>query len=45
MLTEEHLEWLMLTASEAPESLSDDRIDDIIDRFTDWPGKTRVVPL
>jgi hypothetical protein len=38
-------EWLMLAAIEGPDQLSDEMADEVVDRFRDWPGKERHIPM
>ena len=44
-LLDEHMEWLMLAAIEGPDQLSDEMADEVVNRFRDWPGKERYIPL
>ena len=44
-LLDVHMEWLMLAAIEGPDQLSDEMADEVVDRFRDWPGKERYIPL
>jgi len=44
-LKDTNMEWLMITAIEGSEFLSDEEAEDVIDRFRDWPGKKRHIML
>ncbi len=44
-ITDWNLELLIITATQGPESLSDEAADYIIDRFLNWPDKERLIAL